>query len=131
MRFGDGGPAEESGQEAAELTPGTVLVREWDQQSHRVMVLADGFAWNGQTYDSLSRIASAITGTRWDGPRFKARTADTRVGRLTGQTSRDCLTTSVITVNNAKGSERKQNLIKFLNSALAGCGLILTPLQRN
>jgi Protein of unknown function (DUF2924) len=29
------------------LTPGTVLVREWDQQSHRVMVLADGFAWNG------------------------------------------------------------------------------------
>ena len=24
-----------------------VLVREWDQQSHRVMVLADGFAWNG------------------------------------------------------------------------------------
>ena len=31
-----------------ELTPGTVLVREWDRQSHRVMVLAEGFAWNGQ-----------------------------------------------------------------------------------
>jgi hypothetical protein len=52
------------------LTPGTVLVREWDQQSHRVMVLADGFAWNGQTYESLSGIAFAITGTRWNGPRF-------------------------------------------------------------
>jgi hypothetical protein len=53
-----------------DLTPGTVLVREWDRQSHRVMVLADGFAWNGQTYDSLTKIAFAITGTRWNGPRF-------------------------------------------------------------
>jgi Protein of unknown function (DUF2924) len=53
-----------------DLTPGTVLVREWYRQSHRVMVLADGFAWNGQTYESLSKIAFAITGTRWNGPRF-------------------------------------------------------------
>ena len=53
-----------------ELTPGTMLVREWDRQSHRVMVLAEGFAWNGQTYDSLTKIAFAITGTRWNGPRF-------------------------------------------------------------
>ena len=53
-----------------DLTPGTVLVREWDRQSHRVMVLAGGFAWNGQTYDSLSKVAFAITGTRWNGPRF-------------------------------------------------------------
>jgi hypothetical protein len=36
------------------LVPGTVLVREWDRQSQRVMVMADGFAWNGQTYDSLT-----------------------------------------------------------------------------
>src|SRR6476660_5131147 len=35
-------------QKRTELTPGTVLVREWDQQSQRVMVMADGFAWNGQ-----------------------------------------------------------------------------------
>jgi hypothetical protein len=53
-----------------DLTPGTVLVREWDRRSHRVMVLADGFAWNGQTYDSLTKVAFAITGTRWNGPRF-------------------------------------------------------------
>jgi hypothetical protein len=53
-----------------DLTKGTVLVREWDRQSHRVMVLADGFAWNGQTYDSLSKVALAITGTKWNGPRF-------------------------------------------------------------
>ncbi len=34
------------------------------------MVMADGFAWNGQTHDSLSKIAFAITGTKWNGPRF-------------------------------------------------------------
>jgi len=38
--------------------------------SARVMVMSDGFAWNGQTYDSLSMVAFAITGTRWNGPRF-------------------------------------------------------------
>jgi hypothetical protein len=57
-------------QKRTELTPGTVLVREWDRRSQRVMVMADGFAWNGQTYDSLSKIAFAITGTKWNGPRF-------------------------------------------------------------
>ena len=57
-------------QKRTELTPGTVLVREWDRQSQRVMVMADGFAWNGQTYDSLSKVAFAITGTNWNGPRF-------------------------------------------------------------
>lgn len=50
--------------------PGTVLVREWDRKSHRVMVLADGFAWNGKTFASLSQVAFAITGTKWNGPRF-------------------------------------------------------------
>src|SRR3984957_16349383 len=56
-------------QKRTELTPGTVLVREWDRQSQRVMVMAEGFAWNGQTYDSLSKVAFAITGTKWSGPR--------------------------------------------------------------
>jgi len=57
-------------QRGSELTPGTVLVREWDRRSQRVMVMSDGFAWNGQTYDSLSKVAFAITGTKWNGPRF-------------------------------------------------------------
>src|SRR5258708_18536528 len=57
-------------QKRTELTPGTVLVREWHRRSQRVMVMADGFAWNGQTYDSLSKVAFAITGTNWNGPRF-------------------------------------------------------------
>jgi Protein of unknown function (DUF2924) len=57
-------------QKRTELTPGTVLVREWDRRSQRVMVMSDGFAWNGRTYDSLSKVAFAITGTNWNGPRF-------------------------------------------------------------
>jgi DUF2924 family protein len=57
-------------QKRSELTPGTVLVREWDRKPHRVMVMAKGFAWNGATYDSLSKVALAITGTKWNGPRF-------------------------------------------------------------
>ena len=57
-------------QKRNELSPGTVLVREWDRRSQRVMVMADGFAWNGRTYGSLSKVAFAITGTRWNGPRF-------------------------------------------------------------
>ena len=57
-------------QKRTALTPGTVLIREWDRHSQRVMVMADGFAWNGQTYDSLSKVAFAITGTKWNGPRF-------------------------------------------------------------
>jgi hypothetical protein len=52
------------------IKPGVVLVREWEGRLHRVMALADGYAWNGTTYQSLSHVARAITGTRWNGPRF-------------------------------------------------------------
>jgi hypothetical protein len=54
----------------SKLSPGTVLVREWKGEPHRVMVLADGFAWNDEIFESLSNVAFAITGTRWNGPRF-------------------------------------------------------------
>jgi len=54
----------------AVLKPGTLLTREWDGHLQRVMVLADGFSWNGTTYPSLSKVAFAMTGTRWSGPRF-------------------------------------------------------------
>ena len=54
----------------AELAPGTMLVRQWKGRPQRVMVMAEGFGWNGKIYDSLSKVAFAITGTRWNGPRF-------------------------------------------------------------
>ena len=53
-----------------ELRPGTLLTREWDGHLQQVMVLAVGFTWNGKTYRSLSKVAFAITGSRWNGPRF-------------------------------------------------------------
>jgi hypothetical protein len=55
---------------AKSLAPGTVIGREHGGTMQHVMVLADGFAWNGATYRSLSEVAFAITGTRWNGPRF-------------------------------------------------------------
>lgn len=71
------GSPEQAGQSAVtrsrqniELRPGTVLGREWNGRMHRVAVLTGGFAWNGQTYPSLSKVALAITGTRWNGPKF-------------------------------------------------------------
>lgn len=67
------------------IKPGSVLVREWKGKSHRVMVLADGFAYDGKTFGNLSEIAVLITGTRWNGPRFfglrsKAQESDEPVG---------------------------------------------------
>ena len=52
------------------LKAGALLVREWKGQLERVMILEDGFAWNGQTFGSLSQIAKAMTGTNWNGHRF-------------------------------------------------------------
>ena len=52
------------------IKPGSVLVRQWKGKSHRVVVQADGFAYDGRTFGNLSEIAVLITGTRWNGPRF-------------------------------------------------------------
>lgn len=46
---------------------GTRLIREWQGVEHLVTVTADGFEWQGRPYKSLSAIARAITGTRWNG----------------------------------------------------------------
>ncbi|WP_020096578.1 DUF2924 domain-containing protein [Methylobacterium sp. 285MFTsu5.1] len=51
-------------------TPGVQLSREWGGRMHTVTVLDVGYAWEGATYPSLSRVAHAITGTKWNGPRF-------------------------------------------------------------
>lgn len=52
------------------LKAGAMLVREWKAKLERVMILDEGFAWNGQSFGSLSQIARAITGTNWNGHRF-------------------------------------------------------------
>jgi Protein of unknown function (DUF2924) len=52
------------------LKPGIVIVREHNGVHQRVMVLDEGFAWNGKSFGSLSAVAKAITGTNWNGQRF-------------------------------------------------------------
>ena len=52
------------------LTSGTRLVRDWHGMGHTVIVLDQGFEFNGQHWRSLTAIAKAITGTAWNGPRF-------------------------------------------------------------
>ena len=52
------------------LTPGTRLMRQWQNRTHHVTVLADGFDYEGARYRSLSAIARRITGTPWSGPAF-------------------------------------------------------------
>ena len=46
---------------------GTRLLREWQGVEYIVTVTAGGFEWQGRPYKSLSAIARAITGTRWNG----------------------------------------------------------------
>jgi hypothetical protein len=53
-----------------ELKPGTRLVREWRGRTYEVLVLDDGFSWQGTPYRSLSALARKITGTAWSGPLF-------------------------------------------------------------
>jgi hypothetical protein len=55
--------------EGVGLKAGALLVREWNGKLERVMILEEGFAWNGQTFGSLSQIAKAMTGTTWNGHR--------------------------------------------------------------
>ena len=49
---------------------GTRLIREWKGVDHCVTVRDDDFEYQGRPYKSLSAVARAITGTRWNGPLF-------------------------------------------------------------
>jgi hypothetical protein len=53
-----------------ELKAGNRLVREWQGRTYDVLVLDDGFSWQGTHHRSLSAIARKITGTAWSGPLF-------------------------------------------------------------
>ena len=66
------------------LKPGSTLAREWGGKRHEVFVVADGFVFNGRSCGSLSQVAFAITGTKWNGPVFfgvKARKSPALQGR--------------------------------------------------
>jgi Protein of unknown function (DUF2924) len=50
--------------------PGALLTRKWKGRTVLVEVLAKGFRHENRQYSSLSAIATAITGTRWNGLAF-------------------------------------------------------------
>ena len=52
------------------ITNGTQLIREFNGKSYSVLVLTNGYEFNGKKYKSLSAIANEITGTHWNGKRF-------------------------------------------------------------
>ena len=64
--------------------PGTVLNRQWKGQTILVEVLAEGFRYENQHYTSLSAIAVAVTGTRWNGLAFFGLTGNGK-GRIDAQ----------------------------------------------
>ena len=52
------------------IKPGTRLLREWHGTTYEVIVTDTGFVWEGRTHKSLSAVAQAITGAKWNGRRF-------------------------------------------------------------
>ncbi len=56
--------------EGRQLGVGARLSRNWKGKEVIVTVEADGFRWNDKSFPSLSAAATAIAGSRWNGPRF-------------------------------------------------------------
>ncbi|WP_067521670.1 DUF2924 domain-containing protein [Endozoicomonas ascidiicola] len=50
--------------------PGTVISKEYNGETHEVIVTPQGFEYRGEMYKSLTRIATMITGSSWSGPLF-------------------------------------------------------------
>jgi len=55
---------------SSRIKPGTQMIRQWQNTTHKVTALNEGFEWDGRTYKSLSAVANAITGTNWNGYAF-------------------------------------------------------------
>lgn len=69
------------------LKPGIRLVREWCGETHHVTVLGEGFEYRGERFESLSKIARIITGTRWSGPAFFGLKSNRMPGNVSGDTA--------------------------------------------
>jgi hypothetical protein len=56
--------------QAGQPVPGSRLLREWHGKTYIVEVTQSSFLWEGEDYASLSAVAMAITGAKWNGRRF-------------------------------------------------------------
>ena len=70
--FRQNGAPKANGQRPSQkcLRPGSRLIRVWKAEQHEVEVTETGYLWRGQSWTSLSSVASEITGTRRNGPAF-------------------------------------------------------------
>ena len=69
-----------------QLKPGARLMLEWQGRTYEVVVLDDGFSWQGTRCNSLSAIARKITGTAWSGPLFFGLKQARSAGRTSSHT---------------------------------------------
>lgn len=65
--LGRSGPVEPEGRH---LGVGARLVRNWKGRRIEVQVEEGGFLWEGKLYRSLTAAATAIAGSKWNGPKF-------------------------------------------------------------
>jgi hypothetical protein len=86
---------------SSRIKPGTQMIRQWQNTTHTVTALVEGFEWNGRTYKSLSAVANAITGTNWNGFAFSAssgRPPGTRMRRGGGEATPMQILTSALSL---------------------------------
>jgi hypothetical protein len=67
------------------VKPGTHLARDWHGRTHHVLVTDEGFLYRERRYLSLSQVATAITGTKWSGPRFFGLKRKSGAGEAAGE----------------------------------------------
>jgi hypothetical protein len=60
----------DAGEASSRFKVGTRIVREWKGKTYEVIIVPDGYQYEGEIFKSLSPIANLITGTRWSGPAF-------------------------------------------------------------
>ena len=53
-----------------DLSLGTVITRDYKGDEIRVQVVENGFEWNGVVFRSLTAVAQAVTGSKWNGKLF-------------------------------------------------------------
>jgi hypothetical protein len=63
-------PSKQAARDPRLPVAGTLLERRYQDRTINVRILSEGFEYEGKIYDSLSSIASSVTGTRWNGFAF-------------------------------------------------------------
>lgn len=62
-----GGPFRHRSSTDRKPIAGTRLIREWQGVEHCATVTLDGYEYAGRPFKSLTAVAKAITGTKWNG----------------------------------------------------------------